>query len=69
MDEILSKLRCKNGRLVKCMDMEKIKKELEEICEYTMRPHESRVLNDVLALLKEQEPVKPNGTKSDVIRI
>lgn len=40
-------------------DREKVIKEFEEICEYTMRPHEFRVLNDALALLKEQE--KPNG--------
>lgn len=44
-------------------DLEKIIKEFEKICEYTLRPHEFRVLNDVLVLLKEQEPVKPNGTK------
>ena len=36
-------------------DREKVIKELEKICEYTLRPHEFRVLNDVLALLKEQE--------------
>lgn len=37
------------------MDKEKLIKEFEEICGYTMRPHEFRVLNDVLVLLKEQE--------------
>lgn len=37
------------------MDKEKLIKEFEEICNYTMRPHEFRVLNDVLVLLKEQE--------------
>ena len=41
------------------MDREKVIKEFEEICGYTMRPHEFRVLNDVLALLKEQEAVEP----------
>lgn len=34
---------------------EKVIKEFEEICGYTLRSHEFRVLNDVLALLKEQE--------------
>ena len=38
-------------------DREKVIKEFEEICGYTMRPHEFRVLNDVLTLLKEQEAV------------
>lgn len=38
-------------------DREKVIKEFEKICEYTLRPHEFRVLNDVLALLKEQEAV------------
>ena len=37
------------------IDREKIIKEFEKICEYTLRPHEFQVLNDVLALLKEQE--------------
>ena len=37
------------------MDKEKLIKELEKICDYTMPPHEFRVLNDVLVLLKEQE--------------
>ena len=39
------------------MDKEKLIKELEKICDYTMPPHEFRVLNDVLVLLKEQENV------------
>ena len=34
---------------------EKVIKEFEKICGYTLRPHEFRVLNDVLAILKEQE--------------
>ena len=37
------------------VDREKVIKEFEEICGYTLRPHEFRVLNDVLVLLKEQE--------------
>ena len=37
------------------MDKEKLIKEFEEICGYTMRPHEFHVLNDVLALLKEEK--------------
>lgn len=37
------------------MDKENVIKEFEKICEYTLRPHEFRVLNDVLAILKEQE--------------
>lgn len=37
------------------MDKEKLIEEFEEICGYTMRPHEFRVLNEVLVLLKEQE--------------
>ena len=41
------------------MDKENVIKEFEEICGYTLRPHEFRVLNNVLALLKEQEAVKP----------
>lgn len=40
------------------MDKEKLIKEFEEICGYTMRPHEFRVLNDVLVLLKEQDEMK-----------
>ena len=36
-------------------DRDKVIKEFEEICKYTMRPHEFRVLNDVLTLLKEQQ--------------
>ena len=41
------------------MDKEKLMKEFEEICGYTMRPYEFHVLNDVLAMLKEQEVVEP----------
>ena len=37
------------------MDKQELIKEFEKICDYTMRPYELRVLNDVLALLKEQE--------------
>lgn len=40
------------------MDKQKLIKEFEEICGYTMRQHEMQVLNDVLDLLKEQEPVE-----------
>ena len=40
-------------------DREKVIKEFEKICGYTLRPHEFRVMNDVLVLLKEQEPVEP----------
>ena len=39
-------------RVFGSMDKEKLIKEFEEICNYTMRPHEFRVLNDVLVLLK-----------------
>lgn len=41
------------------IDREKVIKEFEKICGYTLRPHEFQVLNDVLALLKEQEAVIP----------
>ena len=37
------------------MDKQKLIKEFEEICGYTMRQHEMQVLNDALALLKEQD--------------
>lgn len=37
------------------MDRDKVIKEFEKICGYTLRPHEFQILNDVLALLKEQE--------------
>lgn len=40
------------------LDREKIIKEFKEICEYTVRPHEFRVMNDILTLLKEQEMVE-----------
>ena len=40
---------------MKRMDKEKVIKEFEKICGYTLRPHEFQVLNDVLAMLKEQE--------------
>ena len=39
------------------MDKEKVIKEFEKICGYTMRSHEFQVLNDVLTMLKEQEAV------------
>lgn len=45
------------------MDKEKLIKEFEEICGYTMRPHEFRVLNDVLALLKERSNNKGDAQK------
>lgn len=44
-------------------EREKIIKEFEEICGYTMRPHEFRLFNDVLALLKEQEPKRGKWVK------
>ena len=46
------------------MDKEKLIKEFEEICCYTMRPHEFRVLNDVLVLLKKQEEQIKNRDES-----
>ena len=54
------------------MDREKVIKEFEKICGYTLRPHEFQVLNDALVLLKEQDSVeyaldvlRRNGWKDD----